>query len=562
MTVYLVGAGPGDPGLITVRGAELLAKADVVVHDRLVDASVLELAVDSARRVDVGKRPGTPRSQQDISDLLIELARTHETVVRLKGGDPFLFGRGGEEVEALLKAGVRVEVVPGITSAFAAPAYAGVPVTHRGLSTSVTVVTGHVGDPSAPGGVDWEALARAEGTIVVLMGMATRSEIARRLIEGGRKGSTPVAVIQWGTTHRQQTVRTTLADLSLVDLDSPATIVVGAVAGLDLQWLEPPPLAGRTVVVTRPEGRSSSLSAGLRRAGASVVSLPAIAISEPADGGKDLREAVARVAEYDWVAFTSVNAVAGFVAVLTDARSLAGVRLAAVGAATAGALREARLVADLVAEKASAAGLVDSIGPAEGGRRVLFCRAAEALPTLGAGLRSHGWSVDEVETYAIVVPGTDVGATDGPTALDPGRGDRVTDSRVKDDTVTDDRVTDDRVTHDRVTDDTVQRARHADAVVFASPSAVRGFLTLLSGATSLSDGPLQPDPQAGRSPLAVRRDGPGLIAVCIGESTASQARAQGFESVAIAAEASDDGLIAATVGALTRSEASRPGIGS
>src|SRR5580698_9386456 len=177
MTVYLVGAGPGDPGLITVRGAELLARADVVVHDRLVDLSLLDLAPPAAERVDVGKVPGTPKSQSDISSLLVDLAAIHQTVVRLKGGDPFLFGRGGEEVEALLAAGVNVEVVPGITSAFAAPAYAGVPVTHRGLSTSVTIVTGHVGDPTGRGGVDWEALARAGGTIVILMGMEHRAEI-------------------------------------------------------------------------------------------------------------------------------------------------------------------------------------------------------------------------------------------------------------------------------------------------------------------------------------------------------------------------------------------------
>src|ERR1700722_16923124 len=215
-TAYPVGAGPGDPALITVRGAELLARADVVVHDRLVDASVLELAPHRATLVDVGKKPGWPRSQHEISRLLIDLGRTHRTVVRLKGRDPFLFGRGGEEVEALLAAGVGVEVVPGITSAFAAPAYAGVPVTHRGLSRSVTVVTGHVGDPSAPGSVDWEALARADGTIVILMGIATRTEIARRLIDGGRKEDTPVVVVQWGTTARQQQVRTTLGELPAV----------------------------------------------------------------------------------------------------------------------------------------------------------------------------------------------------------------------------------------------------------------------------------------------------------------------------------------------------------
>jgi uroporphyrinogen III methyltransferase/synthase len=510
VTVYLVGAGPGDPGLITVRGAELLARADVVVHDRLVDPSLLDLAPGSARRVDVGKRAGTPRSQQDISELLVDLGRCNETVVRLKGGDPFLFGRGGEEVEALLRAGVKVEVVPGITSAFAAPAYAGVPVTHRGLSTSVTVVTGRVGDPSAPGGVDWEALARAGGTIVVLMGMATRSEIARRLIDGGRKASTPVAVVQWGTTPDQRAVRATLGELASVELDSPATIVVGAVAGLELEWLEPKPLAGRTVVVTRPVGQSSALSLALRSAGATVVSLPAIAIVGPEDGGKALQEAVARIGEYDWVAFTSANAVAGFVASLKDARTLAGVKLAAVGAATASALAAGHLVADLVADKASAAGLVESIGPPTGGGRVLFCRAADALPTFARGLRQLGWSVDEMEVYRTISPG-------------PAHG---------------------------LTEHAVERARAADAVVLASPSAVRGLVALLSARHEVAE----PD----GLPQVTQPNVLSQVAVCIGESTASEARKAGFGVVAVAAEATDEGLVDATVIALSGRDSTVP----
>jgi uroporphyrinogen III methyltransferase/synthase len=473
MTVYLVGAGPGDPGLITVRGAELVARADVVIHDRLVEPSLLELAPRSARIVDVGKTPGAPRSQDDISNLLIDLGRSHETVVRLKGGDPFLFGRGGEEVEALLKAGLEVEVVPGITSAFAAPAYAGIPVTHRGLANSVTVVTGHVGDPSAPGGVDWDALARAGGTIVVLMGMATRAEIARRLIEGGRPASTPVAVVEWGTTPGQRAVRTTLDALWSVELGSPATIVVGAVAGLELPWLEQPPLAGWSVVVTRPVAKAPALSSALRRAGASVVSLPSIAIAGPRDGGKGLEEAA--------------NAAVGFLHALGDARTVAGVRIAAVGPATAATLLSGRLPADLVAVKSSAVGLVDSIGPRTGGGRVLFCRAAEALPTLAGGLRTFGWEVDEVETYTTVSPGPEDGVTQGAIA----------------------------------------RASDADAAVFASPSAVRGLVTLLESA----DGPVRLPP----------------VAVCIGKTTASAASDAGFALVVTATQASDEGLVAATV---------------
>jgi uroporphyrin-III C-methyltransferase len=234
VTVYLVGAGPGDPELMTLRGATLLARADVVIYDRLIAHSLLDLAPPSAERIDVGKRPGRPTRQSEINALLVEHGGLGQEVVRLKGGDPFLFGRGGEEAEALRAAGIPYEVVPGVTSAFAAPAAAGIPVTHRGLSTSVTVVTGHVGDPSAPGGVDWRALARAGGTLVVMMGMADRARIAEALIEGGRPGDTPVSVVHWGTTDQQRIERTTLDGLAAVDLPSPSTIVIGAVAELDL----------------------------------------------------------------------------------------------------------------------------------------------------------------------------------------------------------------------------------------------------------------------------------------------------------------------------------------
>jgi uroporphyrin-III C-methyltransferase len=234
VTVYLVGAGPGDPELLTLRGAALLGQADVVVHDRLIARELLALVPPDAEVIDVGKTPGQPTRQHDINQLLIEHGGRGRRVVRLKGGDPFLFGRGGEEAEALRAAGVPYQVVPGVTSAIAAPAAAGIPVTHRGVSTSVTVVTGHVGDPSAPGGVDWEALGRAGGTLVVLMGMSERSVIARALIESGRRPDTPAAVVHWGTTAHQQVVRTTLAGLADVDLPAPSTIVIGPVAALEL----------------------------------------------------------------------------------------------------------------------------------------------------------------------------------------------------------------------------------------------------------------------------------------------------------------------------------------
>ena len=233
MSVALVGAGPGDPGLLTLRGAQLLGEAEVVVYDRLVARPLLDLAPGGALLIDVGKGPGQSGLQADINDLLVTHGRSGRRVVRLKGGDPFVFGRGGEEAEALRRAGIEVEVVPGVSSAFAAPAAAGIPVTHRNVSTSVTVVTGHAGDPQAPG-VDWDALGRLDGTLVVLMGMGARADIAERLMAAGRSPATSVAVVHWGTTERQQVVRTDLAHLASVDLPAPAAIVVGAVAGLDV----------------------------------------------------------------------------------------------------------------------------------------------------------------------------------------------------------------------------------------------------------------------------------------------------------------------------------------
>jgi uroporphyrin-III C-methyltransferase len=234
MTVSLVGAGPGHPGLFTLRGAELLGRADVVVYDRLIAHELLELAPPGAELIDVGKNPGESSRQSDINALLVEHGRAGREVVRLKGGDPFVFGRGGEEAEALRKAGVAYEVVPGITSAFAAPAAAGIPVTHRTLSTSVTVVTGRVGDASAADTVDWQALGNAGGTLVILMGVSERADIAARLIAGGRLPDTPAAVVHWGTATGQEVVRTTLDGLASVALPAPSVIVVGPVAALEL----------------------------------------------------------------------------------------------------------------------------------------------------------------------------------------------------------------------------------------------------------------------------------------------------------------------------------------
>lgn len=402
MTVALVGAGPGDPGLITVRGAELLGRADVVVYDRLVARSLLELVPPAAERISVGKAPGrVEMDQSDINDLLVERARAGDTVVRLKGGDPFVFGRGGEEAEALAAAGVPFEVVPGITSAVAAPAYAGVPVTHRGVSTHFTVVTGHV-DPAKGGSdVDWEALARAGGTLVILMGAGRIGEIAERLVAGGLAPHTPAVAVRHGTRPDQRTVRATLATIAGANVEAPAAIVVGAVAGLDLAWFESRPLFGRRVVVTRAREQASGLRARLERLGAEVVELPAIEIDPIAVTVPDLDA-------FAWLVLTSANGVAtlfdrGLVASGRDARALAGVRVAAIGPGTAAALADRGIRADLVPERFVAEALLDAFPPPSGsGARVLLARAEQARDALPKGLEKKGYAVDVLATYRTV----------------------------------------------------------------------------------------------------------------------------------------------------------------
>ena len=402
MTVALVGAGPGDPGLITVRGAEMLGRADVVVYDRLVARSLLELVPPAAERISVGKAPSrVEMDQSDINDLLVERARAGDTVVRLKGGDPFVFGRGGEEAEALAAAGVPFEVVPGITSAVAAPAYAGVPVTHRGVSTHFTVVTGHV-DPAKGGSdVDWEALARAGGTLVILMGAGRIGEIAERLVAGGLAEHTPAVAVRHGTRSDQRTVRATLATIAGAGVEAPAAIVVGAVAGLDLAWFESRPLFGRRVVVTRAREQASGLRARLERLGAEVVELPAIEIDPIAVTVPDLDA-------FAWLVLTSANGVAtlfdrGLVASGRDARALAGVRVAAIGPGTAAALAARGIRADLVPERFVAEALLDAFPPPSGsGARVLLARAEQARDALPKGLEEKGYAVDVLATYRTV----------------------------------------------------------------------------------------------------------------------------------------------------------------
>jgi uroporphyrinogen III methyltransferase / synthase len=419
MTVYLVGAGPGDPGLLTVRGAEVLRRADVVVFDRLVDPSLLDLVPTNTERVYAGKAPGAAEMDQaDINALLVDRARAGRNVVRLKGGDPFVFGRGGEEAEALAAAGVPFEVVPGITSAIGAPAYAGIPVTHRGASTHFTVVTGHEDPAKGSADIDWGALAQTGGTLVILMGAGRVAEIAARLVEGGLAPDTPVAAVRNGTRPDQETVRATLDTVADAGVQAPAAIIVGDVAALDLTWFESRPLFGRSVVVTRAREQASELRHRLEALGAEVLELPAITI-EPIEFD------VPQLDRYGWLVFTSANGVTAFFEHgLTpsglDARDLAGIRIAAIGPGTAAALDRKGLHADLLPERFVAESLLDAFPPPRtDGDRVLVARAQTARDVLPAGLSERGYEVEVLAVYRTVT------ATPDPAALERVRGGEV-----------------------------------------------------------------------------------------------------------------------------------------
>ena len=407
--VSLVGAGPGDPGLITAKGLDRLRRADVVVYDRLVPSSLLSEAPPGARLVDAGKAPGDVEMGQDqINSLLVDEGSAGRRVVRLKGGDPFVFGRGGEEAAALAAAGVRFEVVPGVTSAVAAPAYAGIPVTHRGAATSVTIVTGHE-DPNKGGEqTDWDALARHGGTLCILMGASRAGALATRLMSGGREPNEAVAAVSWGTTGRQRVARMTLSELRDAVIEAPAVIVIGPVAALsdDLRWFDPGPLAGRTIVVTRAREQASVLRTRLEDLGATVIEVPTIRFVPPTDP-LALRRAVEALAEgaYEWAVFTSPRGVeqtlgelweAGF-----DARSLALTKVAAIGPGTADRLAAAGLRADLVPTEFVAESLADAFP--EGAGRVGIFRAEEAREVLPDRLRDKRWEVEVVAAYRTVL---------------------------------------------------------------------------------------------------------------------------------------------------------------
>jgi len=487
--VYLVGAGPGDPGLMTARSLELIAGADAIYYDRLIPPGALDGAREDAELVYVGKQPGVPSVPQDeIGARLVEAGRAGRSVVRLKGGDPFVFGRGGEEGEALREAGVEFEVVPGVTAGVAATAYAGIPVTHRDDASAVAFVTGHEDPEKEESALDWPALASFPGTLVFYMGVKRLSENAAALVEAGRDPGEPAAAIERGTWPGQRTVTATLGTIAEVvareEIKAPALIVVGEVARRrqDLEWLERRPLHGRRVVVTRARAQASGLAATLRGLGAEVVELPAIRI-EPRIVTDEVRKVAGALGIYELVCLTSPNGVRLLFEAMEnaglDARALAGVTVAAIGPGTARALAERGVLADVVPERFVAEGLIEALEDTEvAGARVLVARAAEARDVLPDALRERGAEVDVVALYETV--------------------------------------------RERPGDDEIEAAQSADYVTFTSSSTVTNLVEALGD----------------RFPKGAR-------IVSIGPITSETVRAAGLE-VDVEAERHDvDGLLAA-----------------
>ena len=411
--VYLVGAGPGDPGLITVKGKQCIEKADVIVYDYLASPTLLKYANNTAEMIYVGKKGGDHTLSQDgINALLVEKAKTGATVARLKGGDPFVFGRGGEEAEVLIEAGIPFEIVPGVTSAIAAPAYAGIPLTHRKFTSTVAFITGHEDPTKGSSDIDWSALAKGIGTLVFFMGVKNLPNIVERLLENGRSPETPVALVRWGTTTRQRTVAGTLADIVVqveeAKLKSPAIIVVGDVVRLrdEMKWFENRPLLGKKIVVTRARQQASNLVEQLESLGAEVLECPTIKIVPP-ESHDPTDKAVASVGAYDWIVFTSVNGVKAFFERLfakgKDSRALGGLRTAAIGPVTAETLLQYGIRTDILPKNFRAESVVEAFADQDvSGKKVLLPRAEEARPVIPVELEKLGATVDEVAVYRTV----------------------------------------------------------------------------------------------------------------------------------------------------------------
>ena len=422
--VFLVGAGPGDPRLLTVGAMNCLREADVVVYDHLADESILAYVQPAAERIYVGKqsRKHTMR-QEDINVLLADKADEGKTVVRLKGGDPFVFGRGGEEALVLLERGIPFEVLPGVTSAISVPAYAGIPVTHRGVAVSFAVITGHEDPTKSESHIRWKHLATGVDTLIFLMGVANLPVITKNLIDNGRPADTPAAIIRWGTRADQETYVTTVGEAAeMVRRDAirpPAIFIVGDVVKLreQLRWFDRAdirPLHGKRILVTRARAQASALTEKLTALGAACIETPVIRIAPPADNYAALDHAIGELHSYQWIIFTSVNGVEHFFARLAhaekDTRALGYAKVAAIGSATAEALRSYGIHADLVPAEFRAEAVVDTLKDILPPRaRILLPRAQKARDVLPESLRAHGAAVDVVPAYE-TVPEMDGGA--------------------------------------------------------------------------------------------------------------------------------------------------------
>ena len=499
--VFLVGAGPGDPGLITVRGKKLIDTADAIVFDALASRDLLPADARETGHPElfnVGKRGGDSQSatQDEINELLVKLGREGKRVVRLKGGDPFVFGRGSEEAQALNDARVPFEVVPGVTAGIAAAAYAGIPVTHRGLGTSVTFVTGHE-DPGKPTTqTNWNALAKAGGTIVLYMGVKTLQAISEALISGGMAAEMPAAAVQWGTRSKQRTITATLGTIAdkaaNAGIAAPAVVIIGwpVILRDEITWFETRPLFGRRIVVTRAAQQSSTLSDRLRELGADVIEMPAMRIARL--DLSPLRDEMKRLDEYQWIIFTSQNAVKIFWEQLLgagrDARALAGLKIAAVGPATAGALLEHGITVDIIPDRFVAEGLLEKLEERDdvSGARVLYVTSEGSREVLPDGLEGLGAEVNVIHAYRSIRDGSDS-------------------SRLK----------------------RALEAGTVNLVTFASASSVRGYVDAVGEELAL------------KAPAA-----------SIGPQTTEAITAAGIELIGEAEESTTDGLIAVVERAL------------
>jgi uroporphyrinogen III methyltransferase/synthase len=411
--VYLVGAGPGDLGLVTLRAKECIENADVIVYDHLANPDMLGWARDDAEIIYAGKQRGESRTQQEITSLLIDKAREGKQVVRLKGGDPFVFGRGSEEAQEIATAGIPFEIVPGITSAIAGPAYAGIPMTHRAYNSHVTFFTGHEDPTKTESAIDYAALAKLGGTQVMLMGVERLGAVTSEMLKHGVRGALPVALVRWATTGRQETLTGTLSDIAqkvaAKNFEAPAVAVFGDVVSLrdTLNWYEKRPLLGKRIVVTRTRQQASVLSNKLRALGAHVIELPTIRI-EPPSNLREFAELVQDAHGYDWIVFTSANGVEAFFDIFfklyDDAREIGGVRIAAIGPATAQRVKDFHLHVDLQPEEFVAEAVVREFkkqGSIEN-ERILVVRAEKARDVLPKELSAAGAIVDEAFAYRTV----------------------------------------------------------------------------------------------------------------------------------------------------------------